>query len=295
MNPEGLRVAVVTGANTGIGRATAVHLASLGFDTYATVRSLDKADKLLAESERRGVVVSLVEMDVANDDSVNAGFDQILAAAGRVDVLVNNAGIGGNGVVEEAPIDQFVDSFNVNLLGAVRCIKRVLPGMRERRIGAVINVTSVVGRLAAIAQAPYVTSKWAFEGLSEELAHEVIPFGIRVAIIEPGITRSSIFGKNTDAPNDSGAYDSHYRRMFRFYEVGHRHASPADDVAKVIHHAITTDQPRLRYACSWGGKEIVDGRHSIRDEEWVTLGSLLDDEEYYAEFARFFGIDLGTD
>jgi NAD(P)-dependent dehydrogenase (short-subunit alcohol dehydrogenase family) len=164
--------------------------------------------------------------------------------------------------------------------------------MRECRSGVIVNVTSVVGRLAAIAQAPYVASKWAFEGLSEELAHEVAPFGIRVAIIEPGITRSSIFGKNTDAPNDSGDYDSHYRRMFRFYEVGHEHASPAEDVAKVIHHAITTDQPRLRYACSFGGEEIVGGRRSMTDEEWVALGSLLDDEEYYSEFARHFNVDL---
>lgn len=294
MNPQDRQVAVVTGANTGIGRATAVHLAGLGFATYATVRNSNKAEKLLAEADRRGVVVSLVEMDVANGESVTEAFDQVLASAGRVHVLVNNAGIGGNGVVEEAPIDQFIDSFNVNVLGALRCIRSILPGMREQRSGVVVNVTSVVGRLAAIAQAPYVTSKWAFEGLSEELAHEVAPFGIRVAIIEPGITRSSIFGKNTDAPNVSGAYDSQYRRMFRFYEVGHHHASPAEDVAKVIHHAITTDEPRLRYACSWGGEEIVEGRRSITDEEWVTLGTLLDDEEYYAEFARMFNVDLGT-
>ena len=294
MNPEDRRVAVVTGANTGIGRATAVHLAHRGFTTYATVRSTTKADKLLAEADRRGVTVSLVEMDVANDESVTHAFEEVLTATDRVDVLVNNAGIGGNGVVEEAPFEQFMDSFNVNVLGALRCIKCVLPGMRVRRSGVIVNVTSVVGRLAAIAQAPYVTSKWAFEGLSEELAHEVAPFGIRVAIVEPGITRSSIFGKNTDAPNASGAYDSHYRRMFRFYEVGHHYASPAEDVAEVIHHAITTDQPRLRYACSWGGEEIVEGRRAITDEEWVALGSILDDEEYYAEFARMFNVDLGT-
>jgi NAD(P)-dependent dehydrogenase (short-subunit alcohol dehydrogenase family) len=285
-------MAVVTGANTGIGRATAVHLASKGWRTFATVRSISKADKLLAHAEKNGTSVELVEMDVAEDESVSFAFDEIHRMAEHVDVLVNNAGIGGNGVVEEASAQQYLDAFNVNVLGSLRCIKRVLPTMRERRSGTIVNVTSVVGRLAAIAQAPYVTSKWAFEGLSEELAHEVAPFGIRVAIIEPGITRSSIFGKNIDAPNESAAYDAHYRRMFRFYEVGASHASPAEDVAEVIHHAVVTDHPRLRYACSWGGEAVTSGRLSMSDEQWVKLGAALDDEEYYAQFAQHFGVDL---
>lgn len=292
MNSTARPVAVVTGANTGIGRATAVHLASKGWRTFATVRSVGKADKLLSHAEKNGTTVELVEMDVANDESVNSAFAEVHRAAGHVDVLVNNAGIGGNGVVEEASEQQYLDAFNVNVLGSLRCIKRVLPKMRERRNGTIVNVTSVVGRLAAIAQAPYVTSKWAFEGLSEQLAHEVAPFGIRVAIIEPGITRSSIFGKNIDAPNESGEYDSHYRRMFRFYEVGGSHASPAEEVAEVIHHAIVTDDPRLRYACSWGGEVITAGRQSMSDEQWVQLGAALDDEEYYADFARYFTVNL---
>lgn len=292
MNSNSRPVAVVTGANTGIGRATAVHLASTGWRTFATVRSVAKADKLLAHAAKNATSVELVEMDVADERSVNPAFDEIHRLAGHVDVLVNNAGIGGNGVVEEASLEQYLDAFNVNVLGSLRCIKRVLPTMRERRSGTIINVTSIVGRLAAIAQAPYVTSKWAFEGLSEQLAHEVAPFGIRVAIVEPGITRSSIFGKNVDAPNLSGEYDSHYRRMFRFYEVGASHASPAEEVAEVIHHAIVTADPRLRYACSWGGDTITAGRTSMSDEQWVALGASLDDEEYYAHFARYFGIDL---
>jgi NAD(P)-dependent dehydrogenase (short-subunit alcohol dehydrogenase family) len=114
------------------------------------------------------------------------GFARILSEAGRVDVLVNNAGIGGNGVVEEASTAEYLDVMNVNLCGAVRCCQAVLPGMRERRHGAIVNITSVAGRIAAIAQQPYVASKWAFEGMSEGLAQEVAPFGIRVAIIEPG-------------------------------------------------------------------------------------------------------------
>ena len=132
--------------------------------------------------------------------------------------------------------------------------------MRERGSGTIVNITSVAGRIAAIAQAPYVAAKWAFEGVSEQLAHEVAPFGVRVAIVEPGVTRSSIFGKNADTPNASGVYQPHYERMLQMYAAGYHHAADADDVAYVVRHAIETDEPRLRYTVSWGGRELVEGR-----------------------------------
>jgi len=286
-------IAVVTGANSGIGRATAIHLAAQGFVVYGTVRSLDKAAKLGVMAEHAGVEVRLVELDVASDSSVAAGFARILAEThGVVDVLVNNAGVGGNSVVEECPPQMYLDIMNINLCGAVRCQQQVLPGMRKRGRGTIVNITSLVGRLAALAQSPYVTSKWALEGLSEELAQEVAPFGIRVAIIEPGITKSAIFAKNVDAPNQSGAYDVAYRRMFQMYAAGLAHATDPFEVGKVVHHAITTDQPKLRYAVSWGAKELIDGRAAMTDEQWVALGAIADDEDYYAEFADKFGLDI---
>ena len=292
MAPETRSIAVVTGANSGIGRATALHLASCGYRVFGTVRSLDKATKLLAAAAERGVTVEVIEMDVSSSESVARGFADIARSAGHIDVLVNNAGIGGNGVVEESSIEMFEASFNVNVSGAIRCIQHVLPGMRERRSGTIVNVTSVVGRLAAIAQAPYVASKWALEGVSEELAHELAPFGIRIAIVEPGVTKSSIFAKNIDAPNSTGAYDAHYRRMFQFYAAGIANASPADDVAHVIEHAISTDDPRLRYPCSWGGQSIIDGRELMSDEDWVELGASPDDDAYFSGFRAAFGVNL---
>ena len=285
-------VTIVTGANSGIGRATALHLAERGYRVFGTVRSLESATKLLTACSERNVTVDLVELDVTSSESVARGFADVLRATGRIDVLVNNAGIGGNGVVEEASIEQYEASFDVNVSGAIRCIQQVLPGMRARRSGTIVNVTSVVGRLAAIAQAPYVASKWALEGVSEELAHELAPFSIRVAIVEPGVTKSSIFSKNVDAPNATGAYDDHYRRMFQFYAAGIANASPADEVARVIEHAISTDTPRLRYPCSWGGESITAGRRSMADEDWVALGASADDASYFSGFQRVFGVDL---
>lgn len=288
-----MTISVVTGANSGIGRATAIHLAQQGHSVYGTVRSVDKAAKLQAMSAEVGVEVNLVELDVADDESVRAGFARILGETdGRVDVLVNNAGVGGNAVAEECPPTTYLDIMNVNLCGAVRCLQQVLPGMRARQSGAVVNITSIAGRVAAIAQSPYVTSKWAFEGLSEGLAQELAPFGIRVVIIEPGVTKSAIFAKNIDAPNQSGAYDAQYRRMFQFYATGHGRATDAFEVARLIDHAVTTDTPQLRYAVCWAGPEFIAAREAMTDEEWVALGAHVDDADYYAAFKSTFGIDI---
>lgn len=287
-------VTVVTGANSGIGRATAIHLASVGHTVIGTVRAASKATKLQTMAEAAGVTVRLVELDVADDDSVRAGFEEILRTAGRVDHLVNNAGVGGNAVVEECPPSLFAEVMNVNLNGAVRCLQAVLPQMRDRGSGTIVNVTSVVGRLAALAQAPYTASKWALEGMSEQLAQELAPFGIRVAIIEPGVTKSAIFAKNIDAPNATGAYDVHYRRMFQMYAAGMAAATDPFEVAAVIQEAIETDRPRLRYPVSWGGPEIIAGRAALSDEDWVAMGTIADDGEYAERFREVFGVDIST-
>jgi NAD(P)-dependent dehydrogenase (short-subunit alcohol dehydrogenase family) len=285
-------VSVVTGANSGIGRAIAIHLAQQGHTVYGTMRATSRMDTFHKMAEAAGVEIELVEVDVAEDDSVARGFEQILSRSGRVDVLVNNAGVSANAVAEEATPELYLEVMNINLCGAIRCLKHVLPGMRERRSGAIVNITSITGRVAAIAQSPYVASKHALEGVSEGLAQELAPFGIRVVIIEPGVTKSAIFAKSVDAPNATGAYDAPYRRMFQFYARGIAEATDPMEVAEVIHHAITTDAPQLRYMMSWGGPEIISGRASMSDAEWVALGAIDDDAEYYARFRDHFGVDI---
>jgi NAD(P)-dependent dehydrogenase (short-subunit alcohol dehydrogenase family) len=285
-------VSVVTGANSGIGRATAIHLARNGHRVVGTVRAVGRADKLQAMAADAGVDIELFELDVADDDSVRDGFAAILATTGRVDHLVNNAGVGGNAVAEECPPELYMSVMNVNLVGAVRCLQAVLPQMRERGAGTIVNITSVAGRIAALGQSPYVASKWAFEGLSEGLAQELAPFGIRVVIVEPGVTKSAIFAKNVDAPNSTGAYDAHYRRLFQFYAAGIANATDPFEVAEVIHHAIVTDDPRLRYAVSWGGPELAALHDRIDDADWVALGAIDDDTEYAERFHQVFGLDI---
>ena len=199
-----MTVALITGANSGIGRSAAVDLAAKGWTVYGSMRSSEKGEKLAAMCAEAGVEVHPVICDVTDTESVNRAVAEVIAAAGHIDVLVNNAGIGGNGVCEETSIDEYKDVMDVNLYGVIRGVQAVLPHMRERGTGCIINVSSIAGVIAALAQSPYVASKWALEGLTEGLAQEVVSHGIRVALIEPGIVKTAIMAKNTAAPNASG-------------------------------------------------------------------------------------------
>ena len=194
--------------------------------------------------------------------------------------------------MEECPPELYHEVMNVNVYGAMRCARAVLPQMRERGAGTIVNVSSITGIFGAIGQAPYVASKWALEGVSQELALELAPFGVRVAIIEPGVTRSAILAKNVDAPNTTGAYDVHYQKLFHFYAAGRVGATDAFEVGRVIHHAITTDEPVLRYPVSWGGEELSSAVAHLRDEDWLELGRIDDLDEYSAKFHEVFGLDL---
>lgn len=285
-------VAVVTGSNSGIGRSAAVDLAARGWTVYGTMRSLDKGAKLTAMAEAAGVTVHPVVCDVTDTDSVNRAIAHIIDEAGQIDVLVNNAGVGGNATVEECSIDRFAEVMDVNLHGLVRCIQAVLPHMRARGSGTIVNVTSVIGRFAANAQAPYVASKWAAEGMSQELAQEVAPFGIRVVIVEPGVIKTAIMAKNVDAPNASGSYDTHYERLLDFYAAGLADAGHPSVVAETIYESVTTDEPKLRWTCGWGAHVLTSALESVSDEDWIALGAIGDNAEYRRQFSELYGLDI---
>lgn len=286
-----MSVIVVTGANSGIGRATAVHLAAAGHTVYGTMRNLDKGDKLLAKADAAGATVHTVALDVSDDASVRDGMAQILDDAGHVDVLVNNAGIGMNAVVEEVDIAEAKEVFDVNYFGIIRCTQAVLPTMRERRSGTIVNISSVAGRVAAIAQAIYASSKWAVECLSENLAQELAPWDIKVRMIEPGVTRTALLAKHTDLHEDSDYADA-YRRMFAFYLAGIEAGVGADAVAAVVGQSIDDTSDRLRWACAYGGEQLIDGRQRLADADWVGLGRAESDEDYFTRFRTAFGLDI---
>src|SRR5437899_1352247 len=175
-----MAIALVTGTSTGIGQATAVTLARGGHTVYATMRNPERgAGEIQEIAAQESLPLTVLPLDVNDDASVKAGVAQVLVQSGRVDVLVNNAGIGMHGSVEELPVADFKRAMETNFFGALRCIQAVVPGMRERRHGVIVNVSSVAGRFSSAPQAPYAASKWALEAASESLAQEVKPFGIR--------------------------------------------------------------------------------------------------------------------
>ncbi len=177
---------LITGSSTGLGLATAVALARAGHDVYATMRNPERSPELQTIARKESLPISILRLDVDRDESVVQAVRQVLAERGHVDVLVNNAGILAFGAVEDLPLDVFRQAMETNYFGALRCIQAVLPSMRERRSGCIVNVTSIGGRITMGAHGCYTATKFALEALSEALAQEVKAFNIRVAIVEPG-------------------------------------------------------------------------------------------------------------
>ncbi len=289
-----METVLITGANSGIGRAAAVRLAAAGYRVYAAMRNTAKAEKVLALAEQAGCEVRPIELDVNDADSVKRATEQVLADAGHIDVLINNAGIGWNAAVEDVDIEAAKGVFDTNYWGVIRCIQAALPSMRERGSGHIVNVSSVAGRIAALAQVIYSSSKWAVECLSENLAQEVAPFGIRVSVIEPGVARTAILPKNIGHPEPT-AYEPAYRRMLQIYAKGIEAAVPADAVADSLLEILRDPDAPFRTTCAWGGPELTAGRVKVSDADWVALGGIADDDAYYARFQSLFGLDMRSD
>ena len=282
---------LVTGANSGIGRAAAIALAAEGYEVFGAMRSLEKGEKLLAGVEERGGTLHPIVLDVCDDASVAQAAQEVESQGGPLDVLINNAGIAHNAAVEDVAIEEAKAVFETNYWGVIRCIRAFLPAMRERGSGQVVNVSSVAGRIAAIGQVVYASSKWALECLSENLAQELAPFGVRVVVIEPGVTRTAILPKNFGYPQPT-AYEDAYRRMLHFYAKGIEADVQAEAVAETIVEALRDPAQGFRYTCAWGGEELCRGRAGLPDEAWIALGNQPDDAAYHEAFERAFGLDI---
>ena len=287
-------VTLVTGTSTGIGLATALHFARHGHQVVATMRNLAKAGPLETAARDEKLPVVVRELDVTRPESIDRAVTETVAQQGPIDVLVNNAGIGGATPLELTPEDEHRAMFEANYWGPIRMIRAVLPSMRERGAGCIVNVTSIAGRIATPNQIAYSASKFALAAASEALAHEVAAFGVRVAIIEPGVIQTAIFENSAGATryDKSSPYRQIMRRNGKLFAAGFRNPGRAETVAEVIFEAVTTERPRLRYLVGTDAEGLAAGRARISDEEWVAMGGGLDDAEYNARFNRYFGIEL---
>jgi NAD(P)-dependent dehydrogenase (short-subunit alcohol dehydrogenase family) len=273
-----MAVVLVTGASTGIGLATAATLARAGHTVYAGMRNPDAADP-----ELKALGATILQLDVDNETSVAAACHRPL------DVLVNNAGVGSTAAVEDEPVEGFRRVMETNFFGALRCVKAVLPAMRERRSGCIVNVTSVAGRVAGPAQAAYSASKWALEALSESMAAEVKAFGVRVAIVEPGVIATPIFRKLHSS--DEPSHYPHARRLDALFAASLKNPVSPNVVGEVIRGIVESGSWQLRYPVGPDAAPLLALRAAITDEQWIA-GGAVSDEEWKDNMKRGMGLEI---
>jgi len=264
------KVAVVTGASSGIGFETALALAREGYHTYATMRDITKSDKIKELGEKDGLKISVLELDVDNDDSVKVAIKKILDEKQRIDVLVNNAGWGLWGCVEDVSVDEFKTQFETNFFSVIRLIQEVGPTMRKQGSGKIINISSVAGRIGFPASPAYISSKFALEGLSESLRLEMAPFGVDVIIIEPGVIKTNFLNPVRLAKkSESGtAYRDITTRVVSGVKMMAEMGTPPKEVADTIVKSINDDKPLPRYIVGNDASMFLEAKKSKTDIEF---------------------------
>jgi NAD(P)-dependent dehydrogenase (short-subunit alcohol dehydrogenase family) len=285
-----MTAAVVTGASSGIGLAAVVRLASEVDVVWAGARNPAGADALAAAARQLPEGrVRVVRLDVDDDDSVTEAFATV-HAEGSVDVLVNNAGVSGSGPVEEVPLAEFRRQMETNFFGVVRCTQAVVGPMRERGRGCIVNVSSLAGRFVRPAMGAYAASKHAVEAMSEALAQELAPFGVRVRLIEPGVVLTPIWQRSSPPAPDT-AYPLAAAKAMAYYARMLADPTPAEAVAEAIAAAVATDDLRLRTLVGWDAEAIAARRPHIADEDLVAMAT-LDTAAWKAAWAEHFGFTL---
>ena len=259
------KIALVTGASSGIGEAAARELHQRGYVVYAAAR---RADRLAALTSAG---IKALSMDVTDDASASAGVQQIIGAHGRIDVLVNNAGYGSYGALEDVDLAEARYQFEVNVFGLARLIQLVTPHMREQGSGRIINISSMGGKIYEPLGSWYHATKFAVEGLSDSLRLELKPFGIDVVIIEPGAIRTewaSIAADKLEQTSGSTAYADQARTVGGVLRSTDTHPGRATDpavVGKVIAAAATAKRPRTRYVTGSGARPLLLARRVLPD------------------------------
>lgn len=266
------KVSIVTGSSSGIGLETALTLARNGYFTYATMRNPEKDAPIKNALKKENLPIKVIQLDVIDDESLKNAIDHVTSEAGRIDVLVNNAGYGLVGALEELSIEEIKTQYETNLFGLVRAIQAVLPTMRKQRSGRILNLSSGAGLFGYPGGSAYVSSKFAVEGLSESMAYELEPFGIRVILIEPGFVQTNFANSMVIAKkalDPTSPYSQMMQRIAASSSELAKSGSSADLIANVILDAVTNPNPRLRYLV---GKDV---------EAWAASKKSMDESEFF--------------
>lgn len=263
-------VALVTGASSGIGKEAVLRLQAAGFTVHAVARRTDRMQDLAAQG------VHVLRMDLTDEESMRTGVEQVLATSGRVDVLVNNAGYGSFGALEDVPIDEARNQFEVNVFGLARLTQLLLPSMRANGRGRVINISSIGGTIYEPLGSWYHATKFAVEGLSDSLRVELAPFGIDVVLVQPGAIRTEWGGIARDSlleTSGQGAYAAHALSVGRVLTGAYRSgvASEPSAVGRAVVRAATARRPRTRYPVGRGAATIMRARRLLPDRLFDAL------------------------
>lgn len=254
------QVVMLTGASSGIGKATAQWLMERGFRVYGTSRRAPGIrEGQPAHSSPSGGFIEMIPLDVSSEESVENAVRTVIEREGRIDVLINNAGMGIAGSIEDTSIQEAEKQFDINFFGCLRMIRHVLPVMRRQGWGKTIFISSVAGMISIPYQSMYSASKYALEALVEALRHEVAPFGIKACLVEPGDTRTEFTSSRiiAEAAGKDSPYDNRFRKSLARMEHDEQNGVPPEKVARVIHGMILKKNPPIRRAVGFGYKTIL--------------------------------------
>jgi short-subunit dehydrogenase len=271
------RIALVTGSSSGIGFETSLLLARNGFFTCATMRNLEKSSKIIEIAKKDNLLLEVLRLDVTDEKSIKDAINIIIEKQRQIDVVVNNAGYGSTGAVEDFSIEEIKSQFETNFFGVVRVIQSVLPLMRKQKSGTIVNISSISGRIPVPFSPIYASTKFALEGLSEALQYEVEQFGIKIILIEPGIIKTN-FPDNIKIAKKALDSNSPYSNLLqkRINKVKTMFGNgTAAEVAKVILKAVTLDdkEPDLRYAVGSDANSLLEIRRNMQDREFLKFMS----------------------
>lgn len=267
---------LVTGAGSGLGLECALYLAGKGCRVYGSVLNKTEAEALAAEAKRRGVALQTVRMDITRVPEVKAAIDAVVQEAGRIDALVQFAGMGLRGFFEDLDLEEIRRVFEVNVFGTMAVTQAVLPHMRAARAGRIVIASSVAGRMGSMSIGGYASSKFAVEGFAECLAQEVAPFGISVSLLEPGLVMTPHFSVNRNRARRAVDPQSLYYAWFCQHEeivdrLLRRNRFTAADVARVVERILTVRTPRLRYVVGAKAKLVLSVRRHLPGELFERL------------------------
>lgn len=265
------KTVLVTGCSSGIGYATCFVFARNNFATYGSVRDLSKAERIQEITNREKLPLKIIRLDVNEDESIRIAIQKIISDSGRIDILINNAGYGMFGPIEEISIEEIKEQFETNFFGTIRLIKAIVPIMRKQRKGTIVNISSMVGRFGVPLNAAYVSSKFALEGLSESISFELQEFGIKVILVEPGVIQTDFFQNLKIRGNDTKS--PYYKLMdirIAFLKAAMKNSvSSSDQVANTILHAANSRDPDMRYVIGNDATNSIHMRNSLSDREFM--------------------------